>query len=414
MITEKIKKLKLINEFYFFRIIFQISSYFMYSFYLILLYKQTNDFKVLILDSIIFYAGGWIGFIFGSVALQRVGYVNTFRLSFIFTAIAGIAILVSIPQIALLFPLLSLLRGFGRGIFWPVYHTYTLKEFNVGERGNIISIVTSTNLLLDIAFPVLVGTLISYSGDYVLIYIIGSAILLTSVLVKFGYNKMPSTKITSQEISNILKDKVFVKFAILTIFDQIAWIVVAFTILILPFIFTKNEGDAGAIMSIVNLIAAIIAFTQRKAIVRKSIGLSKFGYIFGLLSAIVLIYFWNVIGLTISMILMILCVSLRDPLEEKLVVYIKQIILDKLKNQSAIEMNMIMESIYLIGRTIGLIIFLLSFIFINNSDNVFKIFILISSLWGFINIYFLLRITRKHKKELVEMTISSNDNSILR
>jgi len=412
MITNRIKKLKLINEFYFFRIIFQISSYFIYTFYLILLYRQSNDIKILVIDSIIFYVGMWVGFIFGSFALQRIGYVNTFRLSFFFSALAGIAIALSIPQIALLFPLLSLLRGFGRGMFWPVYHTYTVKEFNVSERSSIISIVTSTGLLLDIAFPFLVGSLISSSGDYTLVYIIGSTILLTAIFLRFGYNKRPATNITSGEITRILKDKIFVKFGILTVLNEMISIIYVLIMLVLPFIITQNEGNTGAILSIVNLIAALAAFSQRKKVVRKDIGLARLGYLCGIVGAIVLISMWSTLGIALSMIFFIIAISLAGPLEEKLVIYIKEKILGDQRNQSTTELNMVIETIYLIGRMFGLVIFLICFSINGNIENIFRIFILVSAVWSCVNVFFLIKIVKNQKKELTDINLPISPSEI--
>lgn len=412
MVSNKIKKLKLINEFYFFRIVFQISTYFMYTFYLILLYKQSNDIRILVIDSIIFYVGMWVGFIFGSFAIQRVGYVHTFRLAYFFSAMAGLAIAISIPQITLLFPLLTLFRGFGRGIFWPVNHIYTVKEFNETERGSIISIVTSTNLLLDIVFPLLVGSLIASTGDYSLVYVIGSTILLTALFLRFGYNKRPNASITSGEITNILKDRLFTKFGILTILNELFMIMYVLTMLVLPFIITRSEGDVGAILSIVNLVAAITAFSQRKKKVRKNIGFAKFGYVFGILGALILFTMWNTLGIAISMIFFILAISLSAPLEEKLVIYVKGKILDKQKNQSTIELNMIMETLYLIGRLIGLTIFLLAFSISSNIENVFRIFVFIISIWSCINIYTLIKIAKSNKKELVDIDLPTSPSEV--
>ncbi|MFS8131014.1 MAG: MFS transporter [Candidatus Dojkabacteria bacterium] len=412
MIANRIKKLKLINEFYFFRIVFQISSYFMYTFYLILLYRQSNDIKILVIDSIIFYVGMWVGFIFGSFALQRIGYVNTFRLSFFFTALAGLAIAISIPQIALLFPVLSLLRGFGRGMFWPVYHTYTVKEFNVAERSSIISIVTSTGLLLDIAFPFLVGTLISSTGDYTLVYIIGSTILLTAIFLRFGYNKMPATNITSGEITRILKNKIFIKFGVLTVFNEMLNIVYVLIMLVLPFIITRNEGNTGAILSIVNLVAALTAFSQRKKQVNKGIGIAGLGYLFGIIGALILIVLWSTLGIALSMIFFILAISLAGPLEEKLVIYIKQKILGDQKNQSTIELNMVIETLYLVGRMAGLVIFLLCFSFNDDIGNIFRIFILMCALWSCINVFYLAKIAKSHKKELADINLPASPQEL--
>ncbi len=405
MISNRIKKLKLINEFYFFRIVFQISSYFMYTFFLILLYKQTNDIKILVIDSIIFYVGMYVGFIVGSFALQKIGYVNTFRLSFFFTALAGLAIALTIPQIALLYPVLSLFRGFGRGMFWPVNHTYTVKEFNDSERGSIISIVTSTGLLLDIVFPFLVGSLISGTGDYTLVFIIGSTILLTAIFLRFGYNKKPATNITSGEITRILKNKVFVQFGILTIFNEMTAIVYVLIMLVLPFIITQSEGNTGAILSIVNLVAAITAFSQRKKQVRKGIGLAGLGYLCGIIGAIVLISLWNTLGIALSMIFFILSISLAAPLEEKLVIYIKEKILGDQRSQSTIELNMVIETLYLIGRMIGLPIFLICYSFNNSIENIFRIFILISAIWACLNVFFLIKIAKHEKKELTDIDL---------
>ncbi|MEO6728584.1 MAG: MFS transporter [Candidatus Dojkabacteria bacterium] len=412
MVSDRIKKIKLINEFYFFRIVLQISTYFMFTFYLVLLYKETNDFKILIIDSVIFYVGLWVGFVFGSFALQRIGYVNTFRLSFIIMALAGIAIALSIPQIALLFPILSLFRGFGRGIFWPVNHTYTVREFNETERGSIISIITSTSLILDIAFPLLVGSLLSYTGDYTLIYIIGSGILITASLLKFGYNKKPTTSITSGEITSILKNKIFAKYAVLTIFNEMTGVILLFIQMILPFIITKNEGEAGAILSIINLVAAVVAYSQRKQKVRKGLGMGKYGYIFGLLASIILIFSWNIIGITISLVFVIISSALRSPLEEKLVIYIKEIMLDRQRNQSTIELNLVIETLYLIGRLIGFVIFLGFFNTFTDYEGIFKVFILIAAIWSIINIFFLVKIAKRNKKELSDLNLPPSPSEL--
>ena len=121
-------------QFISFRVAFMLADLFVWSFYMILLYRETQSFVILLLDSIINFISIYIGIIIGGPLLDKGGYLTTFRFANILLAITSIFILIFLPQISVLFIIFAIIRGFPRGIHWAVYNTFTLREMKGKKR----------------------------------------------------------------------------------------------------------------------------------------------------------------------------------------------------------------------------------------------------------------------------------------
>lgn len=397
------KKFTLINEFYFYKTIFIISNFFIYAYYQILLYKETGSLSILVADWLIFHLAIWIGFIFGSLIIEKLGYVNTFKLSFVLLGLSSLVIALNVHSITTFYVLFAIIRAFPRGFFWPIHHTYLLREFRTEERNGIISSIESLGYILSIIFPVLIGLILSTSSDYSLVFLIGAFILLLAAMVPWKYNKKPEAQITSKEILRIIKDSKFKSYAIINIIGAGMDVNIILIFLIIPFLFTQSEFEVGLIASAMNLIAAFFVFSRRKRKIEQEIRIGYVGHIIYSFAIFVFTFIFTFPMMLIRGLIAIVTGSMVNPLEQKIDLKIRQNILGKDIKESAVEMNIVIETLYLIGRVIALGI-LLVLVNINIEDKLlgFKIFIFIQGIWYFVYYVILLRLLKPKQQEEIE------------
>ncbi len=408
------KKFTLINEFYFFKTIFIISNFFVFAYYQILLYKETGSLSILVIDWLLFHVFLWIGFVFGSFVIEKLGYVNTFRLSFVLLGVSSLLIALNINSVPSLFIIFAILRGFPRGFFWPIHHTYLLREFNTGERNLVISSVESLSYILSIVFPVLIGFVLSTSQDYSIVFLAGSLILLFASLVPWKYNKRPEAHITSNEILKILKAPKFKTYALINIIAAGMDANIGLIFVIVPFLFTKSEFEVGLFATVMNFFAAIFVFARRKRKIQQEIKIGYFGHIIYSLAIFAFTFIWTFPMMLLRGLVAIITGSMVVPVEQKIELKVKEIILGKDVKESSSEMNLVTETLYLIGRVIALSI-LLILLNLKSEDSLlgFKIFVFIQGAWYFVYYVVLLKLLKpKQKEDLVDRPITGHSHAL--
>ncbi len=398
--TNETKKQSLFHEFYFFKSSFIIATFFVYAYFPIFLYKYSNSFTIIVIDSIVFYLTAWIGFIIGSFIIEKLGYVSTFRLSFFLQAVATTFVLFNSENILNLFILFGILRGLPRGMFWSVNHIYVLKEFNQSERNLSINIIESLGHIFNIVFPVLTGALITLSGNYNLSFIIGIAILLITSVAPFNYNKKPKSQITSNEIMQIIKHPLFSKFSFITIIHQGIESLTLLTFTIIPFLFIGNEFGIGILATGINIFAALLLFTRRKNKIDKDVKLGYLGHLIYTISNLMLIFAWIFEVYVLRNIISIVGNVLTENIKQKMEFSLREKILAHNKNSSSIEMNLVMETLYFIGRMVAASTYLVCLV-VFNIDLVtsFKIILGLQTVWVIIHFVSLQYFLRNHTIE---------------
>ncbi|MCA9386759.1 MFS transporter [Candidatus Dojkabacteria bacterium] len=362
MISETLKKHKqLLNQFITFRTAMVLTNLIVWSYYYILLFQETGSIFTLMLEYMIFMLGLYVGFVICTFFLDRVGYLFSFRFSSLLQALSMFLILAYINDLAVLFPLFAIIRGIGHGWYWPIEHSFNLKEMQSKERGQVISLMEGINLLLQIAIPALAGALISFSGGYQMTFLVGGIIYLVTIFIPFNYNQRAVSKISAYEISSILQNKHFIPFAFISFVMTGVMSLYGVLWLIIPYILLKEEFGVGILASIVGLVAAITAWMDSKYSLKTRIQLGYIGFFIYSFSTFLMAVVWTVPFLVLRSMALAFTNSVGTPARSDLDYRIREKILKDFKNESTLEMNLIVESIYAFSRIVFLTIFILIF-----------------------------------------------------
>lgn len=365
----------LVNEFATFRVGFVLSNLIMWSFYQILLYKTTGSLQVIIVEALIFYISLGVGFILGAVILDSIGYLRSMRLMYILSLFPIAGVLIWMNDLESLFVTIAVLRGLPRGIYWAIHHSFFLKELHGSERSISINLFKSLELILSIVIPIFVGSLIVLEDGYSLVFLIGGFMYLSLLFFPWKYNKVPESKVTMKEITRITQSKHFGLFALINMFEAGIDAMFGMMFLILPFLFIGDEFGVGTLMSFIAFVGAITAFLERKKSFKFRFELGVFGYIIRSVMNIVLALVWSLPVLAIRGMVVVVTSSTSDTVREDLGNINKELLLRDFKNESAAEINIITEIIFMIGRIVTFVPIIVIMQEATDPEYFFRIFI---------------------------------------
>ncbi|MDQ7021019.1 MAG: MFS transporter [Candidatus Dojkabacteria bacterium] len=310
----------------------------------------------------------WAAFTIFTFIIDKNGYLKSYRLSFIIQAIAFGAVFIFLDQIEELYIIFAILVGFGRGTFWPIYHGASLKEFQGIRRGKLIDINESIIQILSILLPIMAGAVIGFSNQglriIILIYI---SIILTAVLYPWKYNKKPRNKIRSSEITAIFKKKHFKRYFWIMFFEAGVSRFMGSLFLVIPYILIGNEFGVGGLATLTGIVAAVGSFSERNLDIKYKTPIAYFVYILSGIGTLLLGIIWTVPMLAIRSLIVNLRSSLGSTLYAELNYKVKEKLLGDFKDESALEMNLIDETIAMLGRVFALI---LSYFFITEVKDI--------------------------------------------
>jgi hypothetical protein len=255
-----------------------------------------------------------------------------------------------IHDLAVLFPFFAIIRGFSRGVYWPADNAYTLKEMHGMDRGRVISILQSMALILNIIIPVLVGALITFSEDYRYVFILGAVLFFSSIVIPFSYSKKTRSSIRTKEIQYIFKRPHFNKFALTSATYAGFLSIFEILFLIVPFLLLEEEFSVGILGSVIGVAAALTAWLDSKTTLKQRIQLGFAGYIIYASTTMILGLIWTVPVLFMRSVGLAFTNSVGSPARDDLDFRVRENILGSYNDESALEMNIVVELVYLLGR----------------------------------------------------------------
>lgn len=394
-LRKKYKSLK--QQFITFRGVQTIADIFVFSFFTILLYKQTNSFLVLANYNLVYFIAIFLGLVFGSFIVDRIGYLYTYRTAYLGVAITSIIIAFSTHNISEIYILLGILIGLPRGLFWAVHNSFKLKDLHKMKRVEVFGTIQLINILARIFIPVITGYIIIKTGGYKVVSLIGASLYLILTLVPWKYNKKSRSKITGKEVTHIFKNNAFKTFAFVQFFRGFVETLVVFFISIVPYLLLKNELNVGLLSSVAGLLGVIVIMKGKKGKIDKRI---KNGYKFFIPNAVLTLLFnifWNVPLLIIRRLVKEVFFSWGLTIRDDLDYRNREQLLGSRSQESALELNLIVEALYVLAR-IGALA-LMIFLFNIYSDN---ISLVIRVLWGILSFRYFVEffIQVKLKKQL--------------
>ncbi|MCA9381594.1 MFS transporter [Candidatus Dojkabacteria bacterium] len=362
MISEALRNHKqLLNQFVTFRTAMVLTSLIVWSYYYILLFQETGSIFTLMLEYLLFMLGLYVGFVVCTFFLDRTGYLMSFKISSLLQALSMFLILAYIKDLPVLFPIFAIIRGIGHGWYWPIEHSFNLKEMHGHERGQIISLMEGINLLLQIAVPALAGALISFTEGYEMTFLVGGIIYLGTLFIPFNYNQKAVSKIRGSEITAILKRDYFFIFAFLSFVMTGVTSLYGVLWLIIPYLLLKEEFGVGILASIVGLIAATTAWMDSKYSLRTRTQLGYVGFFIYSFFTFLMAIVWTIPFLVLRSMALAFTNSVGTPARSDIDYRIREKLLRDFKDESALEMNLVVETIYAFSRIVFLTIFILIF-----------------------------------------------------
>ncbi len=235
------------------------------------------------------------------------------------------------------------------------------------ERGRIISLLQSIVLLLQIVIPVLSGALITYTGGYDYTFLLGTFILIGSVFIPYSFNKKAKSKISSDEIVRVLKKKGIGIYSVLSIIQSAFNSLFAVLFMIIPYILIGEEFGVGALSSTIGFAAVLVAWLDSKPSFKVRIQLGYIGFIIYTIFTMFLAAVWTIPSLVIRSLALAFTQSVSAPALVDIDYRIREKILGEFQNESALEMNLIAETLYIFGRVI-ILGFVILFFSISNSN----------------------------------------------
>jgi hypothetical protein len=244
--------------------------------------------------------------------------------------------------------------GFPRGVYWATHHYFNLKELHGFSREVVINISQGIKLLLSILLPILAGSLITLRGDYKLIFFLSIIVYFFAAVFPFRFNKVPHSKLTMGEVVKITKKKCFDKYALLTMLITIFNTIFTLLFSIIPFLLIGEELGVGALASFVGIVAAFISIFECKISYRNRVKIGFLGYFLLGLVNVILSAIWSLPSLFLRSIGVTLSTATSDTIENAIDYETRELILGNFKNESALEMNLINETLHFIARVVTL------------------------------------------------------------
>lgn len=330
-----------------------------WAFLSILVYKETNSFSAILTAHLAQYTGLIISFGMTTFFLDRIGYLKGYRLTMLVQAAVAFGFMLSLEHFGSIFLFLFFFQGIGQGSFWPLKHAFIVKEVHGYSRTYAINVVKSIELFIGVFVPILAGALIAFTENYVATFAVAAVLYLLAAIYPFKFNKQSESKITSGEITRILKRKHAGKFFFLMFSNSAVTAIIAITMTILPFIFLGSEFEVGILASAVGFVAAISAFWEKDFTEKRRIKLANLSWAGYAISNILFAIIWTtpllVFRSLVVPFLQALGISSRDNVDAN----IREKVLGEFNDESALEMNLIVESVYYIGRVFIIIWMLL-------------------------------------------------------
>lgn len=350
-----------------------IVNLFAWAFFSILIYRETQEVQSIFEAFGMYYIGVYISFVVVTFLLDRIGYLGAYRLSMLAKSLCAFLIFLITFDFESYFLIASLFYGLSAGAIWPVFNSYLVKDVVGDERTALIGSVTSISLLLRVFIPTGAGAIISFTNGYEVTFLIATAIYFLAMLYPFKSNLKTDSKISSAEVSSIIGSKFFTPFFAITFFRSLFTTAITVSMTLVPFLFLESEFNVGVLASVSAFIAAIMAFADKKASEKSREELGAFGWILYAISNLIFVFIWTAPVLIFRSLTLPFTIALGDTSRQDLDVNIREKILGKNLKESAREMNLVVETIFLFARlsSLGIIIFLLE-IFSSNQEGVVR------------------------------------------
>ena len=163
------------------------------SFFVIFIFRSTDSFELAVLGVMAYYVGIAAGYVIPMNLAHRIGYVNSYRLSFLVMALVFTYSSVFFEQVKTMPLLFSMLYGLGSGTFFSTNNLFLLGAFHRNEREPIFFLSQGIKAILGTVFPIVTGLLIVSNG-YRDSFIMAAAVCYAAMLLPNRAKTPPADK----------------------------------------------------------------------------------------------------------------------------------------------------------------------------------------------------------------------------
>lgn len=397
--TKATKRQKNVNHQYlFFRIFNNVGGFAFWAYFEILLLKEANNqLTLLFAYNLIYFVFVFIGFLVQAHILGKWGYLRSFRFAFTLEMLAVAILALGIEHVYYIFPVVAIVHGYARGIYWNVTNVFTQRDLSAGKRSKFFSLLSSNSYLLQVIVPVLAGGFIQAQG-YFWLFVLAIMFYLALALAPWKINKHPRDVFDWKELHNIQNRKAFSHWRWVIITEQFFYVNRMLAFMALPFLFIGDELGVGALYSVVGLAAAIVAFTRRKDNLKKK---ERYGYVgAGIVSGLTLLFgiIWNLPMLIIRNVLSKLGFALWTPVKKDISFRDSGMMLGHFLSNTTVELQVLRIFLMTVVRVILISLYLLLF-FLTEIDHLafLRIIVIVTSVQEIFTLFLYEKLGREIK-----------------
>jgi len=352
-------------QYLFFRILYDIADYVTWGYYTILLLRASdNAISVIFLNQTILYAGIFIGFVLGSMLINRSGYLGTYRIANALLLLSCFLTLLTLPQVLEVHLVLALIRGIGRAFFYVGHNMFYTNEIHGLNRSRLVNLLISISYIFGIVFPFFIGGAITVYG-YEWIFIVGAGLYGFGIVIPWTFNKVPKQQFDMAELKPLMRRRGFKRWSTLTLSAEFINTLKVQSLSIIPFLLLKSEFEVGLLASALAIAAAFMTFAHRNDKFRRKVQLGYIGGFIVSISNLILAVFWNIPALILRGLGANVGMALYSPPVEEISYRNKESVLGNFLEESTIEVDLYVEALLFIGRMAACITLVLALVLLN-------------------------------------------------
>lgn len=352
-----------------------------WSFIPILIYKRMGEISPIFLNAIVYFLGIWLTFIISSFLMEKIGILRAYRLSFFIQGIAALAYALAIDSFVQYYLILSFISGLGEGFFWPIFNYFRLNEVTGSTRTAFINSMQSLGIILGILIPVFAGALIDFSDTFFYSFALVAVLYFITASFPFTFNRDMTSKISFQEIKTLLSKTRFQVYQFFALIGIALREIITWSFAIIPFLLLQSEFGVGVLNSAIGIVAAIAIFVAKSKSLQQRLNFAFVSLWLQLLVNTVFVVFWSTPVLFFRSLLSQFLNPFISTARSDLKLNITEKILGKSKEESAIELNLVNETVILAARLLGLggMFVILESFSVEQAESVIKIALVLAS-----------------------------------
>lgn len=355
-------------------------------YYGIFLYKNTFSLSVLATDGLLGGVGTWLGYLLGVMIIRRYGYGVSIRTAFGLWALIAFITAIVAGHIAEWFMLIAVVKALPLGIFTAVGDTVMLRDVKTRARSGFLQIVLALEFVSGIILPSAVGAMIALTGGYQWAFITAGIIYLCAIFAPCKLPR-PTLSFNPHEVLHTFDRPLYKHHALNRTaaagFNQLN----AFALTIIPFLLLKDEFSVGLLTSVIAVVATAVALGARRIKAQHHIKLGYSAYTIRSLAALAFITIWSAPLMVVWQLVGKLVTPFHDPLQKSIDIHNDSLIMGSDVREKALEINVLNNTLVLIGSTFAFGGFLLiTSTGINEQHLILQILIMGYAAWRFLNL----------------------------